>query len=58
MAEPDPIAARMHERAAERQRRAAERLDEAGMHDGAEAAKKIAREEEALAAEIDSPDPE
>jgi hypothetical protein len=54
MAEPDPIAARMHERAAERQRRAAERLDDAGMHDGAEAAKRVAREEDAFAAEIDS----
>lgn len=54
MAKPDPIKARSHERAADRQRKAAERLREAGFVKGEEAAKKVARDEDAQAAEADA----
>jgi hypothetical protein len=53
--ERDPIAARMHERTAEWFRKAAERLRLGGFTDGAEAAKRVAREEETRAAETDVP---
>jgi len=47
----DPVTAHSHERAAERHRKAAERLRDAGLVKGEEAAKRVAREEEARAAE-------
>lgn len=50
---PDPIAARMRERSADRHRAAAERLREAGLVEGEEAAKRLAREEDAQAAAAD-----
>lgn len=40
----------MHERSADRQRKAAERLREADFSEGEEAAKQVAREEDARAA--------
>lgn len=48
---PDPVAARTHERAPERHRKAAERLRDAGLAKGEEAAKRVARDEEARAPE-------
>ena len=53
----DPASASIHERAAERFRKAAERLREAGLHEGGEAAKRIAREEEVSATRADSEEP-
>jgi len=50
---PDPIKARMHERAADRHRNAAERLREMGSGEGEEAAKQVAREESARSAQVD-----
>lgn len=55
MPKPDPIKARSHERAADRHRKAAERLREAGLVKGEKAAKKVARDEDARAAEADAP---
>ena len=57
MQESDPASAPIHERAAERFRKAAECLREAGLHEGEEAAKRIAREEEASAARADPEEP-
>jgi hypothetical protein len=51
---PDPVTARSHERSADRHRAAAKRLREAGLSDGEEAAKNVAREEDARAAEADA----
>lgn len=53
---PDPIAARTHERSAERHRKAAERLRGARLVNGEEAAKRVAREEDERAAAA-SPQP-
>jgi hypothetical protein len=53
---PDPVAARKHERAAERHRKVAERLRGAGLEKGEEAAKRVAREEDERAAAA-SPQP-
>ena len=50
---PDPITARIHERNADRQRKAAERLRDADLKEGEEAAKRVAREEDARAAAAD-----
>jgi hypothetical protein len=47
---PDPLTARTHERAADRHRKAADRLRDAGFAKGEEAAKQVAREEDAYAA--------
>jgi hypothetical protein len=53
--EPDPVSARMHERTAQRFRNAAARLRQGGFREGEEVAKRIAREEDARAAETDAP---
>jgi hypothetical protein len=51
----DPIKARMHERSADRHRKAAERLRDADLTEAEEAAKRVARDEDTRAAKADSP---
>jgi hypothetical protein len=50
MDKPDPVTARTHERSAQRHRKAAERLRDAGLLKGEEAAKRVARNEDERAA--------